>query len=401
MFTGIFCIVFSMSNLIKAKSWYMDLINDLPGSVLPKLRGFNTGYFLIAAGELTGRKNEVDIGAAAYWGKVDIQVECKRLMEKGAKLQKAKNNTFGGISGRSFLDPWGQSFVLGGIRFPGAEENRQDEWESAIRTAFVRAVNSKTCSNSLTQQDNLAKIFLPPDLKNSLGDEKNWLYIKETLMPPGMFEYVTARTAIIDKVMLEQIQGDCRQVVILGSGCDTRAYRYGRMFDDIGFFELDLPEILERKIDSLYRAGVIIPPNVSIVAIDFNNQNIEESLNRAGFDPRLKTLFIWEGVSYYLTARAAGNILRSIRYFSPAGSSIVFDYIFNKRLEQIIAGGILKQDEAEKSNFNVDISNIKGFNVKSRYMPENMNRFGASAGLPFDLSPCPDCYSIVHAEVGV
>ncbi len=69
------------------------------------------------------------------------------------------------------------------------------------------------------------------------------------------------------------------------------------------------------------------PAWVAYVPIDFNTQSLEEVLQAAGYDPTRKTLFIWEGVTYYISAAAVGATLDFITTHSPAGSSVVFDYM--------------------------------------------------------------------------
>ena len=61
--------------------------------------------------------------------------------------------------------------------------------------------------------------------------------------------------------------------------------------------------------------------------IDFNTQSLDECLSASGCDPRLKTLFIWQGVTEYLTPEAVDRTLAFVAQNSGAGSSIVFDYI--------------------------------------------------------------------------
>ena len=51
-----------------------------------------------------------------------------------------------------------------------------------------------------------------------------------------------------------------------------------------------------------------------------------------GYDPRLKTLFIWEGVVHYLTAAAVDQTLAWVLQNTGAGSSIIFDYLYTEAL---------------------------------------------------------------------
>ena len=50
-------------------------------------------------------------------------------------------------------------------------------------------------------------------------------------------------------------------------------------------------------------------------------------LQDAGFDPGRRTLFVWEGVTYYLSAEAVEATLAFVRNRSAAGSVLSFDYM--------------------------------------------------------------------------
>jgi methyltransferase (TIGR00027 family) len=69
-----------------------------------------------------------------------------------------------------------------------------------------------------------------------------------------------------------------------------------------------------------------LPSHVTFVPIDFNTETLGKLLP-AGYDPRLKTLFIWEGVVHYLQPEAVDQTLAFVRENSAPGSSIIFDYV--------------------------------------------------------------------------
>ncbi len=70
-----------------------------------------------------------------------------------------------------------------------------------------------------------------------------------------------------------------------------------------------------------------MPAYVACVPIDFNTQSIPNELQKAGYDPTRKTLFIWEGVTYYISEAAVDGTLRFIASRSAPGSSVIFDYM--------------------------------------------------------------------------
>jgi methyltransferase (TIGR00027 family) len=90
--------------------------------------------------------------------------------------------------------------------------------------------------------------------------------------------------------------------------------------------EVDAPPTQQRKRACLQQVHISIPPHVSFVPVDFETDNLREVLTAAGLDRASRTLFIWEGVSYYLSAAAVDNILACIITLASVGSSLAFDY---------------------------------------------------------------------------
>ncbi len=95
------------------------------------------------------------------------------------------------------------------------------------------------------------------------------------------------------------------QVVIVGAGFDTRAYRIPGI-DRARVFEIDLPRLQERKlkaIDALFEARL---PMVEYLSVDFETQDLADALRSHGMDFSRPAFFVWEGVTQYLRATAVG-----------------------------------------------------------------------------------------------
>ena len=123
----------------------------------------------------------------------------------------------------------------------------------------------------------------------------------------------------------QQHERKWRQVVVLGAGMDTRAWRFAS--PSCRFFEVDLPETQSYK-----RARVPAPQQqreVHFLPVDFESQRFEEELRaHPAFDPDEPTLFFWEGVSYYLRRDTSLGALRAIRSLCQApGSAVYLDYL--------------------------------------------------------------------------
>ena len=145
---------------------------------------------------------------------------------------------------------------------------------------------------------------------------------KYAMGTPGM---LVCRTRFIDDALVNWLEKGSGQVVSMGAGFDTRAYRIPGI-DHSRTFELDLPEPQDFKRDYLRKASSPFPPNVTYVPIDFDQQSISEEMENAGFQIGERTFFIWEGVTQYITAEAVDATI-SFAARSMPGSQIAFTYI--------------------------------------------------------------------------
>jgi methyltransferase (TIGR00027 family) len=114
------------------------------------------------------------------------------------------------------------------------------------------------------------------------------------------------------------------QLVVLGAGLDTYAYR-GALAQNVHIFEVDHPATQAWKRELLAKAGIEPPKTLTFVPVDFERETLTGALAAAGLDPAQRTFFTWLGVLVYLTKEA---ILSTLRYVAslPGGADIVFDY---------------------------------------------------------------------------
>ncbi len=192
-----------------------------------------------------------------------------------------------------------------------------------------RAVAAMHPDEKLRNPDYLAEKFVSDDCWHythySRDFDTSMKYVK--LFRLGGYYYVNARTKHIDKVLLESSGNELAQVVLLGAGFDSRAYRFGKSMSKVRFFELDLPPTSVRKKKLVKEILGNIPTNVTFVPIDFNKHDLADALLKAGYDSKKVTFFIWEEVTMYITAEAIDQTLRFIASQSAPGSTVVFDYI--------------------------------------------------------------------------
>jgi methyltransferase (TIGR00027 family) len=151
------------------------------------------------------------------------------------------------------------------------------------------------------------------------------LTLRERRMP-GSLGGILCRTRYIDDVLRRSLEEGLDQVVILGAGFDSRAYRIAGM-DQVQVFEVDLPGARKAKQTRVEKVLGAVPGNVKLVGMNFDRQNLDDVLSAADFQKGRRTLFIWEGVTQYITAEAVNNTLEFVSHVSGVGSAIVFTYV--------------------------------------------------------------------------
>jgi methyltransferase (TIGR00027 family) len=141
----------------------------------------------------------------------------------------------------------------------------------------------------------------------------------------GIRFFVVARSVIAEDAVRRGVeQRGVGQLVVLGAGLDTFAYRNpfeGRL----KVFEVDHPATQAWKRTRLAAAGIPIPDSLTYAPIDFETQNLTARLADSGLDPAVRTAFTWLGVAPYLTEEAIAGTLQQIAAH-PGGAEVVFDY---------------------------------------------------------------------------
>jgi len=140
-----------------------------------------------------------------------------------------------------------------------------------------------------------------------------------------------ARARFAEDAVGRAVNNGTRQVVILGAGLDTFAYR--NPYPNLRVFEIDHPATQAWKRDRLASAGIDCPETVTLVPVDFETQDLAEELESSEFKRSEPAVFIWLGVVFYLTPGAAHTTLEYI-----AGQAqpveVVFDYLESPNTEE-------------------------------------------------------------------
>jgi methyltransferase (TIGR00027 family) len=141
--------------------------------------------------------------------------------------------------------------------------------------------------------------------------------------------FMAARSRYAEDELARAVGHGVTQYVVLGAGLDTFAYR--NPHPGLRVFEVDHPATQAWKREQLQAAGIAIPPSLTFVPIDFEQQTLADGLGQSGFNTNAAAFFSWLGVTPYLTSEACMTTLGFIAKM-PAGSGVVFDFAVDPAL---------------------------------------------------------------------
>lgn len=209
--------------------------------------------------------------------------------------------------------------------------------QTGAGSAFVRAIGMLFPKEKRLVEDPYAEKLLIPFFKFLLALMRSPKRFDRMIRSRekdhrGEFGWLLCRTRYIDDVLKNSIaKKEIETVVNLGVGMDCRAY-FIPGIESMRYFEVDHPSVIKSKRKKLGKILGKLPPHVIFVPIDFEKQSLDAELKNAGYDLSSKTLFIWEGVTQYISKQANDNTLRYISQAAP-GSKIVFSYILKSFID--------------------------------------------------------------------
>jgi methyltransferase (TIGR00027 family) len=214
---------------------------------------------------------------------------------------------------------------------------RDQTSRTALGTAAGRAIETSRTQRNQLFEDRLAYGLLPTFLKVMVklltlpGIGPTILAQRERQFP-GIMGNLLCRTRFIDDALRDALREGLDQVVILGAGLDTRAYRIPGI-DEARVFELDHPATQAWKRKRLERLLGELPSHVTFVPIDFDRQRLADVMKCADFRPDGGTFLVWEGVTQYISPEAVDATLRYVSRSTRLRSSILFTYIDRRMIE--------------------------------------------------------------------
>ncbi len=196
-----------------------------------------------------------------------------------------------------------------GIALHRLDESRKPEGERILNDPYaIHFVDPKT----------LAFAASHPEEAKRMADEMEALF-------PGLGNSIRARVRYFDDFVRQRLDEGTEQMVIMGAGYDTRAYRIPGM-EKIRVFEVDHPDTQAVKIEKILTIFGALPGYVAYVPVDLEAEMLADRLKEHGYDPSKKTLFVLEGLVMYLPPAAVDEMLSFIVHNSGKGSAVIFDY---------------------------------------------------------------------------
>ncbi|HLK67218.1 MAG TPA: SAM-dependent methyltransferase [Bryobacteraceae bacterium] len=189
--------------------------------------------------------------------------------------------------------------------------------QTAWTVAFHRAAH---------QSIEEGRIFTDPLAVRILGQDAESVVRAAQEQPTAkpMRIFVASRTRFAEDALAKAAACGTNQLVVLGAGLDTYAYRT-TLADRVRIFEVDHPDTQAWKRGLLEEASIATPPYLTFVPLDFERHSLAEGLGSAGFDFGKQTFFTWLGVVPYLREEAVWTTLHFIAQLVH-GAHVVFDY---------------------------------------------------------------------------
>ncbi|MEU7208940.1 class I SAM-dependent methyltransferase [Streptomyces sp. NPDC044989] len=202
---------------------------------------------------------------------------------------------------------------------------------TALLVAAARAIETHR-PDSLAQ-DGYAEHFVlgaeasahwPVRLEQAPGGDTSPLW--------GRFaRYFGLRTRVLDDFLLRSVRSaGIRQAVLLGAGLDTRAFRLDRPSGCV-IYEIDRDGVLafKHKVLDALSAG----PRAARVPVGIDlRADWAGALTAAGFDPMIPTVWLVEGLLFYLPRAAETALIDTVDRLSAPGSTLAYEVKLEKDL---------------------------------------------------------------------
>jgi methyltransferase (TIGR00027 family) len=199
--------------------------------------------------------------------------------------------------------------------------------QTAAYVALLRALGDRGATSARGFRDEVVQALLPPLWSHALalfGRAIPRLPARARERLTAHVDLLVLRSLAIDSELTHALATGCHQVVILGAGLDSRAYRMKELAT-AHVFEVDhraTQSEKQRRATGLLRTC----RELTYVACDFESEPLAERLQLAGHRDAEPTVWIWEGVTLYLDDRALRSTLAAVAARSTAKSALIVEY---------------------------------------------------------------------------
>lgn len=146
---------------------------------------------------------------------------------------------------------------------------------------------------------------------------------------PGLYPVI--RTRFFDDFLLDACRRlGVRQVVLAAAGLDTRAFRLNWP-SQVCLYEMDLPEVLDAKEEVIEAAGAEANCERRTIRVDLSQETWPEALLAAGYQPEWPSVWLIEGLLFYLPRAAVHGLLEKVGALTATGSLLGLD-VMNRGL---------------------------------------------------------------------
>jgi methyltransferase (TIGR00027 family) len=255
--------------------------------------------------------------------------------------------------------------------------NRENPSKMAEGIAMQRFGESTKPENERICHDPYAIHFISPEIiefgMKHPEEAKAKIEEMEKLFP-GLSSSIMARVRYFDDFVKKSVKEGIEQLVILGAGYDTRAYRIEELKENVTVFEVDHPNTQSFKIQKIKEIFGSTPDNVMYVPVDFETEKLGQKLFDNGYDSSKKTLFVLEGLIMYIPPKAVAEILSFIVENSGKDSAVIFDYY----PESVVDGTCTLEIGKNIRNHLIQLGEPLQFGIEEEKIEDFLIQFGFS-----------------------
>ncbi len=194
--------------------------------------------------------------------------------------------------------------------------------KTAVGVAILRAAHQLLDGDPKVLDDTVVVALLGPEAEMGIRAAPERFREPRAM---ALRSHVLLRSRFAEERLREAVARGVTQLVVLGAGLDTFAYRQPPWARALRIYEVDHPASQAAKRGRLTAAGITLPSNLTYAPIDFEHDTLASGLARAGFDPASMTFVSCLGVLVYLTGAAIAELFAFVARLA-AGSECAFTF---------------------------------------------------------------------------